>query len=61
MRNQLPAVVLATLPCKSHIFRKKVKKSNYKGGDVKGFLKRGDETFKNAGSEKWGMICSKMT
>jgi hypothetical protein len=28
---------------------------------VKGFLKRGDETFKNAGSEKWGMICSKMT
>ena len=40
--NELPAEALATFPCKSHVFSKRIMRRS------EGFLKRGDETSKTA-------------
>jgi hypothetical protein len=50
---QLPAEALAIFPCKSHIFRKRVRKviiSEVRRSE--GFWKRGDEMSKSAGKLK---------
>ena len=50
LRNQLPAEVLAIFPCKSHIFRKRVRKvikSEMRRSE--GFWKRGDKMSKSEG------------
>jgi len=46
--NQLPAEVLTTFPCKSYIFRKRVKKVII-SEENEGFWKRGDEMSNSAG------------
>jgi hypothetical protein len=52
---EVPAEALAISPCKSHIFRKRVRKVII--GEVRrseGFWKHGDETSKSEGKLKMG-------
>jgi hypothetical protein len=49
MWSQLPAEVLETFPCNSHIFRKRVGKVIMSKEKESVFLKHGDKTSKSAG------------
>jgi hypothetical protein len=60
--NQLSAKAQATLLCKSHTryFYKKVYVSNYKRGEVKGFLRMRTKRPNWPGSEERGVECSEV-